>query len=92
MSELGDSFKEWREHKQKVNDKRRSKNTSVLNDHMPPTEERNCGTVVLYRPPVYPISVDYYPGTNTWRSGGKTYHGNVESFMNWMNKRRKDKS
>lgn len=66
--------------------KRREINTAFLYEMLPGAfVPANFGACLIFRESNKP-KVDYYPGTNKWRSGGKTYTGNVENFISWYKK------
>jgi hypothetical protein len=81
MSELGEDFKFLREQTRLRHQQWHKDNRAVIDASGTPYSDR--GETLLFRGAV---KADFYPSTGRWRSGGKTYRGGAQSFLNWLKK------
>lgn len=79
MSELGDLFKDWKEHKKGVRLERAIVNLEYLKKEGIKAEFVQDGVFRVGK-------VMYYPGSNSWQFKSKVFRGDIESFKNWLMK------
>jgi len=62
--------------------KRKERNMAILQRAGVRFSKRNNGSVLLFRAGNKPPA-DFYPGTNSWKSGNTTFRGDASRFLKW---------
>jgi len=81
MGDMGDAFRDHREHMKERREKRTVANAEALAKLGILAREQSKN---VFRVDTERGAVMYYPGSNTWQHKGKTYHGNVNDFAGWV--------
>jgi hypothetical protein len=85
MGDMGEIFKEFREHKKEQRDKRWADNEKQIIKSGIPYRKTYTETCYLFREDGKP-KVDFYPSTGRWRCNNRTYSGGAKAFLTWYKK------
>lgn len=78
MGDMGDTFREMRKDGQARRENQLAYNMEILDRSKISYDVFNKGIQINIK------KVAFYPSTNKWVFGGKTYHGNAFSFLGWL--------
>ncbi len=81
MGDMGDTFRQMKKDNQARRENQMAYNMEVLNKSDIDYDVHNKGIQINIK------KVAFYPSTNKWVFGGKTYHGNAHSFLDWLKKK-----
>jgi hypothetical protein len=77
-------FQGMREARRERNREWKKENMAALERSGLTWRATNNGETLLFRAPG--VWADFYPSTGRWRSGGKTYSGGAQRFIDWFRK------
>lgn len=93
MSEVTEDYKFLNEIKKQEKARNNTQNRKIINDWIGESpESRQFVTykenVILFRFSLWPW-VDFYPTTNKWRSFNRTFHGDANDLLEWLDTRKR---